>query len=349
MASALDSAAPVRPGEELDPARLAEFLERSLGLTGVLKVEQFPRGFSNLTYLLRIGGRELVLRRPPFGVAKGVAHDMLREHRILSRLHPVLAVVPTPLAACEDDAVLGAPFYVMERVPGVILRERPPEGITLDAPTMARLGESLVDTLVSLHAVDVESAGLADLGRRDGYVDRQVGGWSKRWMASRTDDVPEVERAIELLTSSRPPDSGFTVVHNDFKFDNLVLDPGSLAVRAVLDWEMATAGDPLMDLGTTLGYWVERGDPESLRLLGLGVTQLPGSLTRQQVVERYGRATGRDVSRWHWYHGFGLFKIAVIAQQIHARYRAGLTSDPRFARLGDAVRALGIAAEQALQ
>ncbi|MDB4907683.1 MAG: hypothetical protein JWO05_2467 [Gemmatimonadetes bacterium] len=329
--------------------RLAEFLERSLSLTGPMEVEQFPRGFSNLTYLLRVGGRELVLRRPPFGVPKGVAHDMLREHRILSRLHPLLPVVPQPLASCDDDSVIGAPFYVMERVSGVILRERPPEGVTLDAATMTRLCNSLVDTLVSLHAVDVDAAQLGELGRRGGYVERQVGGWSKRWAASRTDDVPAMERAIELLQASRPDDAAFTVVHNDFKFDNLVLEPRDLTVRAVLDWEMAAAGDPLMDLGTTLGYWVERGDSESLRLLGLGVTQLPGSLTREQVVERYARATGRDLSRWRYYHGFGLFKIAVIAQQIFARYRAGLTADPRFARLGDAVRALGSAAEQALQ
>ncbi len=351
-----DRPAAVRAGEELDLERLAAYLgERLPELAGPLAVEQFPRGFSNLTYLLHCGrgdkegDRQLVLRRPPFGAAVATAHDMGREHKILSRLAPVYPKAPRPLLYCDDPAVLGAPFYVMERVEGVILRPRMPSEMAPDAERMTAIADAFVATFAELHAVDYEAAGLADLGRPEGYVRRQVEGWAKRYEGARTDDVPALERVASWLAHSRPPESGASLVHNDFKYDNLVLDPGDWSrVVAVLDWEMATLGDPLMDLGTTLGYWIEAGDPPELRSLDLNPTTLPGNPTRRELVERYAAASGRDVGDAVFYYVYGLYKIAVIVQQIYARYLRGDTRDERFARLHHAVRACAAVAAQAI-
>jgi aminoglycoside phosphotransferase (APT) family kinase protein len=338
-ASAVDRAAPVRPGEELDVAALQAYLGGRLpGFAGPVEVRQFPRGFSNLTYLVRAGGRELVLRRPPFGADVRGGHDVVREHRILAALHPVWPKVPRPVLCCDDPSVLGAPFYLMERVAGVVLRDRPPAGVTLDEATMRGVCLAAVDTLAELHAVDWRAAGLEGLGRPEGYVRRQVEGWTARWQASMTDAVPEMDEAAAWLAAHLPAEGAPAVIHNDFKYDNLVLDPADLTrARAVLDWEMATLGDPLMDLGTTLAYWAEAADPPELKMFG--VTHLPGNLDRRGVVERYAAKTGRDLSGISFHHAYGLFKVAVIAQQIYARYRAGKTKDPRFAGLLHVVRA----------
>lgn len=336
----LDEARPVRPGEELDTERLSAFLrERSLAEGAALEVEQFPGGYSNLTYLVRSGDREWVLRRPPSGAAVRGGHDMLREHRLLSRLAPVYAKAPRPVAACEDLAVLGAPFYLMERVRGVILRRHRPVATPVD---VAALSASLVDTLCELHAIDVAAAGLADLGKPQGYALRQVRGWTERWNASRTGEVPAVEGAARWLNEQTWPDARPALVHNDFKYDNVVLDPDDLArVVAVLDWEMATVGDPLLDLGTSLAYWVDADDAPSWREGALiDLTSRPGSLTRAQVAERWARTLGRDLDALVAAYVFGLFKVAVIAQQIYARFARGLTTDPRFAALDRVVAAL---------
>ncbi|MCC6928490.1 MAG: phosphotransferase family protein [Gemmatimonadaceae bacterium] len=348
--SFVDQAAPVRDGEALDVEALRFYLTRH-GLAGdeELQLSQFPRGFSNLTYLVTTGGRSFVLRRPPFGVGKGVAHDVVREARLLAALGAAYAKVPRILAICDDPAVIGAPFYLMERASGIILRDRLPAGLALDAPTMRRVSEAAVDTLAQIHAVDYAGAGLAALGNPVGYVARQVSGWARRFEAARTGDQPDVDRIVEWLRASPPADEAAALVHNDFKYDNLVLDPHDPArVIAVLDWEMATIGDPSLDLGTTLAYWVEANDPPLLRSLGLGVTALPGNLTREEVVARYEAATGRGVAQPVFCYAFGLFKVAVIAQQILARYVRGFTRDERFARLDLAVAALGEAAVRAV-
>jgi aminoglycoside phosphotransferase (APT) family kinase protein len=344
----LDEARPVRPGEELDGARLAAFLrDRGLADGGPLTVEQFPGGYSNLTYLVRSGDREWVLRRPPAGAAVRGGHDMLREHRLLSRLSPVYAKAPRPVAACEDVAVLGAPFYLMQRVRGVILRRHRPVETAID---VAALSAALVDTLAELHAVDVAEAGLSDLGKPAGYALRQVRGWTERWNASRTEEVPAVEAAARWLGAQAWPDAPPALVHNDFKYDNVVLDPDDLSrVVAVLDWEMATLGDPLLDLGTSLAYWVDADDPPAWREGALvDLTSRPGSLTRAEVVERWARTLGRDPGAIVAAYVFGLFKVAVIAQQIFARFQRGLTADPRFGQLGVVVAACGETAEAAI-
>ncbi len=338
---ALDRPGAVREGEELDATALEAYLEEALpDLDGPLTIEQFPSGFSNLTYMLRKGERELVLRRPPFGSRVRSAHDMGREYRVLAALVEVYPKVPRPLAYCDDESVLGAPFYLMERVSGVILRPRLPAHRHPAPAEMTRVAGALVDTLAELHAVDYAAAGLADLGRPEGYARRQVDGWTKRYARARTDHIPEMEKVAAWLDDRVPEHSSAALVHNDFKYDNLVLDREDLGrVVAVLDWEMATLGDPLMDLGTSLGYWVDPDDPPAFRALELSPTTLPGNLSRLEVAERYAAASGRAVDDLTFYYVFGLFKIAVIIQQIYYRYKAGHTRDERFAGLIDGVRA----------
>jgi aminoglycoside phosphotransferase (APT) family kinase protein len=363
-ATAADRPGAVRAGEELPVERLAAWLRDQLQPpppAAPFTVEQFPGGHSNLTYLLRWGedgARQAVLRRPPLGASVKTAHDMGREHRVLSRLHPHYPRAPRALAACDDPAVLGAPFFVMERVPGVILRRpRLPAGLDLPPERLRQLSEALVDALVELHAIDASdagAAGLGSLGAPAGYVARQVSGWTERWQRARTDPVPDADAAAAWLATHQPrrtaaaEQSGATLLHNDFKYDNLVLTASLDGIAAVLDWEMATLGDPLMDLGTSLAYWPDADDEEAMQHLPVGPTALPGNLSRAAVVERYARRSGRDVTEILFYYVFGLFKVAVIAQQIYHRYRSGLTADPRFAALAGAVRLLARTATQAI-
>ena len=342
---------PVRQGEELPNERLSTYLSAHLGIEGPLTVEQFPAGFSNLTYLLRINDRELVLRRPPIGAKIKTAHDMSREYRILSHLYPVYKKVPRPLLFCDDEAIIGAPFYVMERVHGVILRAQPPRGIDLSPELMRGLSETFVENLVELHSFDYEAAGLGDLGSPQGYVKRQVEGWTKRYYNARTDDVPAIEQLADWLVQRLPPDSTRSaLIQNDYKYDNIVLAPEDLTrVVAVLDWEMATIGDPLMDFGTSLGYWVEKLDPEEWQRYGFGLTSLPGSFTRAELLDHYIARSGRRIDDPVFYFAYGLLKIAVIVQQIYFRYQKGLTRDPRFADLGELVKACGNLAQKAIE
>jgi aminoglycoside phosphotransferase (APT) family kinase protein len=350
MSIELDAPAPIRPGEELDVPRLEAYLrERLPQFSGPLAVLQFPQGHSNLTYQLRVGSTELVLRRPPFGNQVQSAHDMGREFRVLSKLSAVFPPAPQPYLFCDDSSVLGAPFYVMERRQGLILRKSLPPGFSLSAATARRLGQSLIDTLAHLHAIEYQAVGLGDLGKPAGYVARQVSGWINRYAAARTDEVQAMDQVARWLHEHTPPESGAAVIHNDFKYDNVVLDPADpTRIVAVLDWEMATLGDPLMDLGTTLGYWVEAGDPEPLQRAAVGPTMLPGSLTRRELVECYEAASGRVVADPLFYYCFGLFKIAVIIQQIYARLVRGHTHDPRFARMNEVVAIMSQQADRAL-
>ena len=340
MAADSGEPGPPRPGEELDQDRLAEYLRRTLGLEGP-RVQQFPGGHSNLTYLVRAGGREVVLRRPPFGSTVKAAHDMGREFKVLSALAPLFPKAPRVLAFCEDASVLGAPFYLMERVGGLILRSRVPEGVALPPETISRLCAAIVDTLVELHGLDYAAAGLAGFGTPEGYALRQVAGWTKRYRAAQDAEVAEMDAVARWLAEHVPSAQGASLLHNDYKHDNLVLDPARPdRIVAVLDWEMSTLGDPLMDLGTTLAYWVEEGDRDELKAVAFGPTRLPGSYTRRQLVDRYAERSGRAVHDLDFYYCFGLFKIAVVVQQIYYRFRQGLTRDPRFAGLGGAVNVL---------
>ncbi len=338
-----DQATEVRSGEALDPETIESFLHDALpGLTGDLKVHQFPRGHSNLTYLVTVGQREFVLRRPPFGTKAATAHDMGREYRVLSALDGVYPYSPKPIAFCEDAGVIGAPFYVMEPIRGIIVRRKFPEALNLSAGDVTRIFRRLVEALVELHTIDYRRIGLGDFGKPEGYVERQVLGWSKRYRAARTPDAAESEDVMQWLAAHMPAESARPgIIHNDFKLDNVVLDPRDpRKIIGVLDWEMATVGDPLMDLGATLGYWVQPDDPEEMQAIRFIPTHAEGALTREQVVACYTELSGIPVDNFGFYLVFGTFRLAVIAQQIYYRYYHGQTRDQRFALFIHAVNIL---------
>ena len=348
---------PVRAGEELEWPRLEAWLREQLPASGLptpdererMQVAQFPGGHSNLTYQVRFGAQELVVRRPPFGPVAPTAHDMAREYRWLSAIHPVFPLAPRVYALCEDPAVIGSVFYVMERRHGVVVRDQEPSSIK-DLPDVRRgVSLAVVDALADLHAIDI-AAGLAHLGKPSGFVERQVRGWTERWIRSRTHDVPEMEAAARWLVESLPPSPAQqpAIVHGDFKLDNLMLDPADpCRLVAVFDWEMAALGDPLVDLGILLAYWVATAPPEQHDALTT-VTTLPGWLTPDELIERYAARSGRDLTRLQFYEVFALFKIAVVVQQIYYRFVNGQTSDPRFAHLGDRVTYLARRAASSL-
>jgi aminoglycoside phosphotransferase (APT) family kinase protein len=342
MADLRDHPGAVRCGEELDLANLEPFLRSSFPLSaGPLVVEQFPSGHSNLTYLLRLGEREMVLRRPPYGSKVKSAHDMGREYRVLSRLHSEYPAAPMVLLYCDDESILGSPFYLMEPIRGIIIRRDPPVGLAFTAETARRLSESFIDNLALLHRSDYMAIGLGDLGKPQGYLSRQVSGWTERYYGSQTHDLPEVGRIAVWLKDHMPGASDAALIHNDYKYDNVVLAEEDITrIVGVLDWEMSTIGDPLTDLGTTLAYWVDPKDPDELQKIRWGPSTHVGSLTRSQLVERYAQATARDVCNMSFYLAFARFKIAVIVQQIYCRYHQGLTNDPRFASMSEVVKVL---------
>ncbi len=338
--------APVRPDEEFDVAAVDRYLHARLPIPpDPLVVEQFPGGHSNLTYLLRHGDQELVMRRPPLGPVAPKAHDMGREFRVLSGLWRVFPQAPRPFLLCEDTAVIGAPFYVMERRTGLVVRDEEPREWKGDLGVRQRVSEALVDTLVALHAVDYPGAGLAGLGRPEGFVERQVKGWAERWERAKDREVPAVTDLARWLARRIPAPATATLVHGDFKLDNVMLDPREPGrIVGVLDWEMCTLGDPLVDLGLLLCYWAEEGDPPARRESVAQVTAQPGWYTRREIVQRYAEKSGRDVARVAFYEVFALYKIAVVVQQIYVRWKRGQTRDERFATFGPRVVALAEAA-----
>lgn len=338
----IDTTSTVRSGEELDLAALETYLHGAIeGANGTLRIEQFPSGHSNLTYLLRLGDRELVLRRPPFGSKVKSAHDMGREFKVLSRLHPVYRPAPRPLVYCEDESIIGAKFYVMERIKGAIFRAKKPANFDLAPGIVRGCCQSLIENLADLHSVDYRAIGLDELYKGSGYVERQVNGWADRYKGSQTDEISEIDRVFAWLQERIPSDTGAVLVHNDYKFDNIVLDPNDITkIVGVLDWEMATIGDPLADLGTALGYWIEPDD-DAMKVVQCFMTTEPGALTRMQLAEIYAARTGRDISHILFYYVLALMKLAVIVQQIFYRYKQGLTHDERFASMIFMVAILG--------
>jgi len=310
-----DDTRPVRATEQLDWEKIAAYL----GLPD-MEVEQFPGGHSNLTYLLRSGDRELVLRRPPFGPVPPRAHDMAREYRVLAAVHPVFPLAPQPYVLCEDPEVAGAVFYTMERRHGVVIRTEEPPGIDRRA-----ISEAMIDTLADLHAVE----GLEALGKPAGFVARQIRGWSERWHGAKTSDLPEMEQLARWLEERIPSDPARpALVHGDYKLDNVMLAADLRRLAGVFDWEMSAVGDPLVDLGILLCYWVHIGDP---------VTARPGWFGRAEIMERYASRTGASLDNVALYEVFAVFKLAVVLQQIYARYVRGQTDDPRFAPMGEHV------------
>ena len=328
-----DQAGAIRSGEGIDSAQVESFLKDSIpGLQGPMAIQQFPSGHSNLTYLITFGDRELVLRRPPFGTKAKTAHDMGREYRVLSALKSIYPYCPRAMAYTEDTSIIGCPFYVMERIRGVIVRREFPPGFEDSPDKIRNLCRNLVQVQHELHAIDFHEAGLENFGKPTGYVERQVNGWCKRYREARTPDAPDCEDIMAWLQDKMPPDSDqAAIIHNDFKFDNVVLDPDNPGkIIGVLDWEMATLGDPLMDLGGSLAYWVEKTDPPEMQAIKFMPTDTEGALTRDELVRYYAELSGKTVDSYDFYYCFGLFRLAVIAQQIYYRFYHGQTSDKRF-------------------
>lgn len=320
-----DTAA-VRRGEEVDAAALSKYLGTAVA------IEQFPGGHSNLTYLIRTAERELVLRRAPLGPVAPKAHDMAREYRVLEKIHPLFPAAPAVYLLCEDASVIGAVFYLMERREGVVVRDSVPPELTRHKDYAARAGRAFLDTLVDLHSIDIERNGLISLGKPEGFLERQVRGWADRWCRACTEDSPGMDRVIAWLADSLPVSGAPSIVHNDYKLDNVMFDaddPGRIV--AVLDWEMTTVGDPLADLGLTLCYWTA-GSASPAETMNW--------CSRDELIERYAEKTGRDVSGIRYYEVLGIFKLAVIIQQIYFRYVRGQTGDERFASFGERVRGL---------
>jgi aminoglycoside phosphotransferase (APT) family kinase protein len=332
----------VRPGEQLDWPRLVAWLRQRLpacDIPGLAEsniarepqVAQFPGGHSNLTYLLRFGDTDVVIRRPPFGPVAPTAHDMAREYRWLSAMNRVFPLAPRPYLLCEDTSVIGSVFYAMERRRGLVVRaEEPPE--IAEPAARRRVSDAMITTLAALHAIPIDADGLGTLGKPPGFVERQVRGWSERWQRSQTTALPEMDALADWLRERLPPDADPPgIVHGDFKLDNVMFDASDLGrVVAVLDWEMSALGDPLVDLGILLAYWVPTAPPLERDALTT-VTHRPGYFTRAEILERYAAQSTRDLSNIRFYEIFAVFKIAVVVQQIYFRYVQGQTKDERFA------------------
>ena len=326
----------VREEDRFDIAKMHTWLRPFINQDQLPEVKQFRSGASNLTYLLSYPDRELVLRKPPVGTKAASAHDMNREFLIQSRLQSVFPLVPKMIALCQDQSVMGSDFYVMEYVEGQIFRRDIPEGIT--SSDVSVMADSLINGLVQLHAVD--SSILAELNKGNGYVQRQVDGWSKRYRNALTDDVPTAEKLMAWLSANQPNDIDSCIIHGDWRIDNVVFDLENSRIKGVLDWELATVGDPLMDLGSALAYWVDRDDEAAFASLRRQPSHLPGMPTRDEFVQRYLELSGRKCNDFTFYEVFGLFRLAVIIQQIWARFRLGQTTNPAFAGFGAAVNTL---------
>ncbi len=335
--SLIDEALAVRSGEELDAAAVDAYLKQHIpDLQGTPEIQQFPGGASNLTYLLKYENRDLILRRPPFGKKAISAHDMVREARIMQKLKPVYSVVPAVLAICEDEAVMGCDFYVMERIVGVIPRQNFPPELMLSPQQTRSLCESFLDKLVELHKVDIKAAGLDSLGKGEGYIARQISGWSERLRNALTPDVKDFAEVIAWLEAKKPAtEIAITLIHNDYRLDNVVLDARNPEhVIGVLDWEMATLGDPLMELGCVLTYWIQPDDDPVLQSMRRQPTNAAGMMTRDDVVSYYLKKTGYRIESIDFYYIYGIFRLAVIAQQIWYRYYHKQTTNPAFSQFG---------------
>ena len=340
--------------EGADPAVVGPYLAETLAEPAWkdCEVRLISGGKSNLTYLVTAGDRELVLRRPPLGHVLPTAHDMQREYKVISALGPTGVPVPDAVHLCTDPDILGVTFYVMERVQGHIVRSTFPEGFAPDPDDKKKVGDGLIDALVELHAVDWERAGLADFGRPDGFMERQIRRWAKQWESSVTRDLPLMDDLIARLHAELPESPAPTIVHGDFRLDNAILDPDRLGrIKAILDWEMSTIGDPLADLGLMLVYWPQENDSDAYRkaFSSITATAVPGFPTRDDVLERYAQASGRDTSQVYFYWAFGFFKLAVILEGIHARFLQGKTLGEGFEGIGDRVPPLVMASMWVLE
>jgi len=338
-----DDTIEVRAGEQMNWQSIEDYLRTRITTIGEghIQARQLPSGAYNLTYLVQIGEWEGVLRRPPLGPLAPKAHDMGREAGLLARIHPVFPLAPSPYAFCDNLEIMSVPFYVMERRRGIVLNETFPEGSIVTPELCRRLSETVADTLVKIHAIDWKAAGLDKFGHPEGFLERQLTGWIERYQRSQTPESPDITLLTRWLIEHIPTSPPATLIHNDFKLNNMLLDTQDLArPTAVLDWEMTTIGDPLFDLAISLCYWVQPDDPEELRAILPTITPQPGFFTRAELMERYATLSGRDLSSMQFYMTFAYLKLSVILQQIYIRWLRGQTQDPRFATFGTRIHTL---------
>lgn len=340
----MDDTIPVRSGEELNVKRLEAFLQENIVdvPNEPLEVQQFSTGYSNLTYQLKIGEWEAVLRRPPLGPVAPKAHDMKREHHILSSIHPYFQAAPEPMLFSDDESIVGAPFFLMERKHGIVIDSEFPEGIEPTVENCRQLSNIMVNQLAGLHSIPYGKTGLAEISKPEGFMERQVHGWISRYERAQTEEIKEIGPLIAYLRKNIPHYSQTSIIHYDYKINNAMFNQNLSEMVGLFDWEMATVGDPLADLGVALSYWTESGDPEMVKV-GLGqasLTTLDGFMSRNEFIEAYAAKSGRDVSNIDYYLTFGYFKLAVILQQIYYRYKLGQTKDSRFAKLEKMVNSL---------
>ena len=342
----------VREGEELNEIKLKGFLlenELIASIESPLTVEQFSNGFSNLTYLLQIENKDFVLRRPPFAAPKR-GHDMGREFKVLHALNSIFDKAPKAHAFADNSDIIGAPFYIMSKIDGIVLTAKEANSREVQPDEFKTISNTWLDTFVAFHQLDYKKAGLEDLGRPEGYIERQVTNWGKQYLAAATDDVPAAEKVMNWMQNNQPAHYDHTLIHNDFKYDNVVFkDDSWTEITAILDWEMCTLGDPLMDLGTSLGYWTTESDPDFMKQGLKSPTIMEGNPSRTDIVQQYALKSGRSIDNLVFYYVYGLFKIAVIAQQIYYRFKHGHTQDPKFAYLNKASELCCNTALQAIQ
>ena len=342
----------IREGESLDIAAVDKVLKAAVpGLAGTPKLKQYASGASNLTYALDYPERRLVLRRPPFGTKPKSGHDMHREYKVMSALKSVYPAVPTTLYYTDDPEIIGAEFYVMERVEGHLIHTKIPKEWNWGEADARTLCHNFFDKLIELHQVDYKAIGLEDFGRPEGYVERQILGWNKRYEKAHTPDVDAFEDVRDWLDANRPKtEKGAAILHGDYRIDNLILDlDDPTKINAILDWEISALGDPLMDLGNTLAYWIEAGDSDAMKALSRQPSSAQGMLTRKEILAYYAQKTGADVSNFHFYYIYGVFRLAVILQQIYYRYYHGQTKDERFKVYGPLVNILGNTAREKIR
>ncbi|MCM3724106.1 phosphotransferase family protein [Neobacillus cucumis] len=336
---------PVRQGEELDLSVLENFLRKNIDLLpgGQLEILQFSAGHSNLTYQIKMGNWEAVLRRPPLGPVAPRAHDMGREYKILTSLNPIFSVAPRPLLYSDDPTIVGSPFFIMERKNGLVIDTSFPNGVEVTRDLCRRLSVIMVEKLVELHEIDYKETGLAEISKPEGFMERQVHGWIGRYDRAKTDEIPVVESLKKWLVNHIPKQSEAVIIHYDYKFNNAMFNEDLTEMAGLFDWEMTTVGDPLADLGAAMGYW-NQGDDSELLINGLGKAPVTavhkGFLTRKEFIELYAKKSGRDITNFNFYLTFAYFKLAVIGQQIYYRYKKGQTSDTRFANFNHFVKNL---------
>ena len=346
----IDKPTEIRDDEKLNNSKLFEYLSEIIDLDiESFDILQFPSGYSNLTYLIKSNEKEYVLRKPPHGVKIKAGHDMSREFKVLSSLKDHYHKTPDPIHYCSDTDIIGSDFYLMERVKGVILRSNNYSQIVKDKSQFNFLSEQFVESFVELHKIDINKIGLSDFGNPEGYNSRQVHGWCKRYDNSKIEELKEMEIVMDWLKSNISQSKYVSLIHNDFKYDNLVLDENDLSIKAILDWEMCTIGDPFMDLGTSLAYWIQHNDPDFIKGVGLNITLDSNSPTRNKILNLYSEKFGNKIENIVFYFVFGLFKIAVIVQQIFFRYKNGFTKDARFKHLNLVVKAYSFLAIKSIE